>query len=98
MTRQGLQGVIEQVEEIRNHVDEEIEISAECRVGTLHSALHYLKAVEPFDLAWVEDSLPATDVDTWAQLTASSTTPTLTGRAFTIVTSSCRTTRSQRCA
>ncbi len=82
LTRRGLEGVVEQLEEIRSHVDDEIEISAECRVGTLHSALRYLKAVEPFDLAWVEDPLSATDVDSWAQLTASSTTPTLTGEGL----------------
>ena len=82
LTRRGLDGVVDQIEEIRNYIDDEVEISVECRVGTLHSALRYLKAVEPFDLAWVEDPLPATNVDSWAILTASSATPTLTGEGL----------------
>ena len=82
LTRRGLEGVIENIQEIRDYVDDEVGISVECRVGTLHSALRYLEAVEPFDLTWVEDPLPATDIDSWAILTASSSTPTLTGEGL----------------
>ena len=82
LTRRGLKEVVERLEEVRTYVDDDIEIAVECRVGTLHSALRYLKAVEHFQLAWVEDPLPSTDVDSWAILTASSSTPTLTGEGL----------------
>ena len=82
LTAYGLSAVVEQLEEIRDYVDDEIEISAESRVGTLHNALRYFKAVEHLDLAWIEDPLPVMDVNSWAILTASSTTPVMNGEGL----------------
>jgi galactonate dehydratase len=82
LTRKGLSEIVNLLERIRARVGNDIEIGVECRVGTLASALRYMKAVEPFDLTWVEDPLPPTDVEAWATLTASSKTPTLTGEGL----------------
>lgn len=82
LTRKGLSRLVHLVEDIRREVGEEVEISVEARCGTLANAMRYLKAVEPFDLTWVEDPIPATDVEAWATLTASSHTPTLVGEGF----------------
>ncbi|MBM3803045.1 MAG: mandelate racemase/muconate lactonizing enzyme family protein [Acidimicrobiia bacterium] len=82
LTRKGLNEIVSLLEKIRQRVGSDREISVECRVGTLSAALRYMKAVEPFDLTWVEDPIPPTDVDAWATLTASSKTPTLTGEGL----------------
>lgn len=82
LTRKGLSRLVSQIEDIRREVGEEVEISVEARCGTLSNAMRYLKAVEPFDLTWVEDPIPATDVEAWATLTASSHTPTLVGEGL----------------
>ena len=82
LTRKGLNLLVASLEEIRQEVNKDIEISVEARCGTLSNAMRYLKAVEPFDLAWVEDPIPPTDVEAWATLTASSHTPTLIGEGL----------------
>ena len=82
LTRKGLRQLVRSIESIRQEVGEEVEISVEARCGTLANAMRYLKAVEPFDLTWVEDPIPPTDVEAWATLTASSHTPTLVGEGL----------------
>ena len=82
LTRKGLDEIVKMLKKTRERVGNDVEISVECRVGTLHNALRYMKAVEPFDLTWVEDPIGPTDVDAWAILTASSHTPTLTGEGL----------------
>ena len=82
LTRKGLSRLVRSIEDIRREVGEEVEISVEARCGTLANAMRYLKAVEPFDLTWVEDPIPPTDVEAWATLTASSHTPTLVGEGL----------------
>lgn len=82
LTRKGLSRLVQSIEDIRREVGEEVEISVEARCGTLANAMRYLKAVEPFDLTWVEDPIPPTDVEAWATLTASSHTPTLVGEGL----------------
>ena len=82
LTRKGLAHLVEQVDEIRQHVGSDIEVAVEGRCGTLVNALRFLRAMEPYDLTWVEDLLPPTDVDAWATLTASSPVPTLTGEGL----------------
>ena len=82
LTRKGLAHLVSLMEEIRTHVDDDIEISVEARTGTVANSLRFLKAMEPFDLTWVEDLIGPTDVDAWATLTRSSTVPTLTGEGL----------------
>ena len=82
LTRKGLRHIVGLVERIRKQVGDEIEIAIEGRCGTLSNAIRFLRAVECYDLAWVEDLIPPTDVDAWATLTASSPTPTLTGEGL----------------
>ena len=82
LTRTGLKHLIGQIESIREEVGDEMEVAVEGRCGTRSNAIRFLGAVEPYDLAWVEDLLPPTDVDAWATLAASGRTPTLTGEGL----------------
>lgn len=82
LTHKGLSEIVKLVEKIRERFSNDIEIAVEARCGTLANAIRFMKAVEPFDLTWVEDPIPPTDLDAWATLTASSRTPTLTGEGL----------------
>ena len=82
LTRKGLAHLVVLVDEIRTYVGDDIEVAVEGRCGTLVNAMRFLQAMEPYDLTWVEDLLPPTDVDAWATITASSPVPTLTGEGL----------------
>ena len=82
LTRKGLNHMVKLVEEIREHVGDDVEIAVEGRCGTVANAIRYLKALEPYDLTWAEDLIGPTDVDAWATLTASTSVPTLTGEGL----------------
>lgn len=45
----------------------------------VNEAIKLTKAMEPYDLAWMEDLIPWFYTDQWKQITDSTTTPTLTG-------------------
>ncbi|MGN6265555.1 MAG: mandelate racemase/muconate lactonizing enzyme family protein [Ginsengibacter sp.] len=45
----------------------------------VNEALKLTKAMEPYDLAWMEDLIPWFYTEQWKQITDSTTTPTLTG-------------------
>jgi L-alanine-DL-glutamate epimerase-like enolase superfamily enzyme len=82
LTRKGLARIVGLMDEIRSRVPADAEVSVEGRCGTLANAMRFVKAMEPYDLAWAEDLLPPTDVDAWAALTASTPVPTLTGEGL----------------
>lgn len=82
LTRKGLSHLVKLMEDIRQHMGDDVELAVEGRCGTLANAIRFLRAMEPFDLAWAEDLIPPTDVDAWAMLTASSPVPTLTGEGL----------------
>ena len=82
LTRKGLGRIVALMDEIRGRVGDDVEVSVEGRCGTLANAMRFVKAMEPYDLAWAEDLLPPTDVDAWAALTASTHVPTLTGEGL----------------
>ncbi len=82
LTRKGLEYLVKEIEKIHSKVGNIAEIAIEGRCGTLSNALRFLKSVEPFDLAWVEDPLPPTNIDEWSILTTSSQTPILTGEGL----------------
>ena len=82
LTRKGLNRIVGVMEEIRDRVDDDIEVSVEARTGTVANALRFLKAVEPFDLTWAEDLIGPTDVNAWVTLTQATTVPTLTGEGL----------------
>ena len=82
LTRKGLKRMVGAMEQIRDRVDDDIEISVEARTGTVANALRFLREMERFDLTWAEDLIGPTDVDAWATLTRSSTVPTLTGEGL----------------
>ncbi len=46
---------------------------------TLPSAMHLCKALEPYNILWVEDALSTAHLNSWVRLTNSTTVPTLTG-------------------
>ncbi len=82
LTRKGMNKIVGLMEKIRNCVPDDMELSVEGRCGTLPNAIRFVKAMEPFDLAWAEDLLPPTDVDAWRILTESTYVPTLTGEGL----------------
>lgn len=45
----------------------------------VNEAIKLTKAMEPYDLAWMEDLIPWFYTEQWKQITDSTTTPTLTG-------------------
>jgi galactonate dehydratase len=82
LTHAGLKRIVGMIERIREEIGTRAEVAVEGRCGTLSNALRYMKAVEPYGLIWVEDPLPPTDIEAWATLVASSSTPILTGEGL----------------
>jgi L-alanine-DL-glutamate epimerase-like enolase superfamily enzyme len=52
---------------------------ASSRHMAVHSAMQLCRALEPFDILWVEDAFSNAHLDGWIRLTNSTTVPTLTG-------------------
>ena len=82
LTRKGLREIVALLEKIRARVGDDIEIAVEARCGTVANALRFVKAVEPFDLTWVEDPIPPTDIEGWVSLTSATPVPILTGEGL----------------
>ena len=82
LTRKGLRQIVGVMDKIRGQVGDDIEVAVEARCGTVANAVRFVKALEPFDLTWVEDPIPPTDIEGWVTLTASTSVPILTGEGL----------------
>ncbi|MCL4248958.1 MAG: mandelate racemase/muconate lactonizing enzyme family protein [Anaerolineae bacterium] len=72
--------VINLIEGIRNAVGYEIDLAIDCHGQfDLPSAITLAKAVEPLRLLWLEEPVPAENIDALAQVRASSSTVICTG-------------------
>jgi L-alanine-DL-glutamate epimerase-like enolase superfamily enzyme len=84
----GLKAQITCVEAVKDELGDAIALCldvgsedylASTRHLALHSAIQLCKALEPYNLLWIEDALSNAHLDGWARLTAATTVPTLTG-------------------
>jgi len=82
LTDFGLTYFAKIVEALRDAIGYDLELALDCGMGTVSNAVRFVRAVEEYRLAWVEDILPSHNVDGWAVVTASSKTPTLTGETL----------------
>lgn len=72
--------VINLIEGIRNAVGYEVDLAIDCHGQfDLPSAITLAKAVEPLRLLWLEEPVPAENIDALAQVRASSSTVICTG-------------------
>ena len=82
VTRKGIAHLLQIIESIREEVGEDREIAVEGRCGSLTNAVRFMRAIEPYGLAWAEDLLPPTNPDCWSTVTSAGSTPTLTGEGL----------------
>ena len=85
MTEKGLNHMIRCVEAMKKVLGDEVGLALDCGPGwMLPDAKRFAKAVEPYNIYWLEDLLtgdyvPWVDVDGFRDLTESTTTPIHTG-------------------
>ena len=80
VSRSGVDHLVDYVRTVRAQIGDDIPIAVD-HVGhvDLKSCIRIAQALEPFDLAWLEDLVPWQYTDQWAKLTRATTTPTCTG-------------------
>ncbi len=84
-TEKGLKSQVAIVEALKGVLGDEIGLAIDCGPGQSLSAIMTLaKALEPYNLAWLEDpfegaDIPHVNVEAYRLLSASTTTPILTG-------------------
>ncbi|MBN2327172.1 MAG: mandelate racemase/muconate lactonizing enzyme family protein [Candidatus Omnitrophica bacterium] len=80
ITQKGIDILSEYVNAIRDIVGYEIPLSADHfgHIG-VNSCIRLGKALEPYQLAWLEDMIPWEYTDLWKQITEAIDVPTLTG-------------------
>lgn len=80
VSRAGVDHLVEYVRTVRAEIGYEVPIAVD-HVGhvDLKSCIRIAQALEPFDLAWLEDLIPWQYTEQWTKLTGSTTTPTCTG-------------------
>ncbi len=85
MTERGMNQVIECVAAMKEVLGDKVALALDCGPGwTLPDAIRFARAVEPHNLAWLEDLLtgdyiPYVNADVYRELTRSTTTPIHTG-------------------
>jgi L-alanine-DL-glutamate epimerase-like enolase superfamily enzyme len=85
MTEQGLTHMVKCVEAMKKVLGDEVGLALDCGPGwMLPDAKRFAKALEPYNIYWLEDLLtgdyvPWVDVDGFRDLTESTTTPIHTG-------------------
>lgn len=85
LSERGLSHVVECVRAMKTVLGDEIGLALDCGPGwTVPDAIRFAKAVEPLNLAWVEDLLtgdytPYVLADMYREITPHTTTPTHTG-------------------
>jgi L-alanine-DL-glutamate epimerase-like enolase superfamily enzyme len=87
-SERGLKAQVSCVRAVKEELGDEIALCldlgsedylASSRHMAVHSAIQLCRALEPFDILWVEDALSNAHLDDWIRLTNSTTVPTLTG-------------------
>ena len=80
VSRAGVDHLAEYVRTVRAEVGYEVPIAVD-HIGhvDLKSCIRIAQALEPFDLAWLEDMIPWQYTEQWKKLTSATTTPTCTG-------------------
>lgn len=67
-------------EAITERVGDDAEVAFDCHwMFTVESAKRLAKAIEPYDIWWLEDPVPPENVDAQAEVTKSTSTPIATG-------------------
>jgi gluconate/galactonate dehydratase len=82
LTRAGLDYLVEVVEAVRGAVAPDTDVGFDCfsmRDLPLADAIRFARAVEEYDLAYLEDIRHDDDLEGWRELTARTDTPTMTG-------------------
>ena len=85
LTESGMRHVIDCVAAMKQVTGDKVGLALDCGPGwTLQDAIRFAKAVEPFNLLWLEDMLtgdyiPFVNADVYRELTRSTTTPIHTG-------------------
>jgi L-alanine-DL-glutamate epimerase-like enolase superfamily enzyme len=80
LTPHELDQMTEIVSVVRQAVGHDVQIALDCHWRyDLPDALKIARALEPFDVAWLEDALPPESVDGFRILRESTTVPTCTG-------------------
>ncbi len=85
LTEKGLKHVIACVEAMKSVLGDEIGLALDCGPGwTVPDAIRFARAVEPLNIAWLEDLItgdyvPYVDADVYVDVTRSTSTPIHTG-------------------
>lgn len=85
LTEKGLKHIVACVEAMKAVLGDEVGLALDCGPGwMLSDAIRFAKAVEPFNLMWLEDTLtgdytPYVMADVYRELTTSTSTPIHTG-------------------
>ncbi|MBL8698412.1 MAG: mandelate racemase/muconate lactonizing enzyme family protein [Alphaproteobacteria bacterium] len=85
MTERGLRLTIDCVAAMKQALGDRVGLALDCGPGwMLSDAIRFARAVEPFNLMWIEDTLtgdyvPFVNADVYRELTRSTTTPIHTG-------------------
>lgn len=85
LTEKGLKHVIACVEAMKEVLGDEVSLALDCGPGwMLQDAIRFARAVEPLNIAWLEDMLtgdyvPYVHADIYRELTVSTSTPIHTG-------------------
>jgi len=80
ITDKGIQMLADYVAAIREEIGMEVPLAADHfgHIG-VNSCIKLGRALEPYNMAWLEDMIPWQFVDQWKQITDSINVPTLTG-------------------
>ena len=85
LTDKGLKHVVACVEAMRNVLGDDVGLALDCGPGwTVPDAIRLGKAIEPFNVMWIEDTItgdymPYVLADVYRELTQATSTPTHTG-------------------
>jgi galactonate dehydratase len=78
-----LREMVEKVRSVREAVGPDIDVAVDLHViADIHSAKRLAKAMEPFNLLWLEDPLPPENAEALALIRQSSSTPICTGESL----------------
>ena len=85
LTERGMRHVVDCVAAMKEVTGDKVGLALDCGPGwTLQDAIRFARAVEPFNLVWLEDMLtgdyiPYVNADVYRELTQATTTPIHTG-------------------
>jgi L-alanine-DL-glutamate epimerase-like enolase superfamily enzyme len=86
LTDRGLKHICELVQAVKDAIGWSAPLSADThgggRASTVTASIRFARAVEPYNMWFLQDLIAATDWRRWKQITDSTTTPTLTGESL----------------